>query len=298
MKRNKMKWIIFVVIILLVLICIIAIYLYNIRFIPKENISEIKINLNQFLNMTSFKEEENIEKALEIEKTLIEKSLPLGLFGNYQTIEYNVIYENGKSITRKYKNVYPVHKIFEELIESEEYKKQTYDIYNEKIYDTNNLILYLKEFNDRQVKIIDKEKISKIIKLLREEYLLNNISKYINDNHINNVEVEFDKDITTLSNYILNINSEKVSETLKEIGVYKELIISSDDIEFFTISKGNEKINVKDKKIIQIILDLAQPYSSGESVITCEATTKDENTVYGTFFKNNIPEDIENLFEN
>lgn len=298
MKKNRLRWIVFGGITILMLIYLIIIYLFKIQSIPKENISEIRINLNQFLNKTSFREKENIDKALEIEELLKKNLLSLGTFGNYRTIEYNIIYKDGKSITKKYNNVYPVHKIFEELIESEEYKKQTYDIYDEKIYNIDKVILYLKEINDKQIEINDKEKICKIIKLLQEEYLSNNISKYINDNHINNIEVEFGSELITLSSYILNFNSLKVSETLKEIGVYEELIISSDDIESFTISKGNEKINVKDKKIIQIILDLAQPYSSGESIVTCQATTIDGCTVYGTFFKNNVPEEIEKLFEN
>ncbi len=295
MKKINLIWKILVVV-LAVLICF-SIYVFKKQTTPKENISEIKINLNQFFDMTSFKEKENIDKAIEIEKTLNTRGTSNITFGNYRTIEYDIIYKNGKSITKIYKNIYPVDEIFKELIESEEYKKQTYDIYNEKIYESDKITLFLNHYNNRRVDINDMEKIIKIIDLLQEEYLLNDINEYINDEHINNIVVEFDNDFMNISNYILNSTSEKVIETLMETGVYDTLMILPDDIDGFSINNGNNKIYVKDKEIIKIILDLSLPYSTGKTVFTYEGTTLNGDIVYGTFLENNVPEEISKLFE-
>ena len=295
MKKINLIWKILVVV--LAVLSFFSIYVFKKQTTPKENISEIKINLNQFFDMTSFKEKENIDKAIEIEKTLNTRGTSNITFGNYRTIEYDIIYKNGKSITKIYKNIYPVDEIFKELIESEEYKKQTYDIYNEKIYGTDKITLFLNHYNNRRVDINDMEKITKIIDLLQKEYLLNDINEYINDEHINNIVVEFDNDFINLSNYILNSTSEKVIETLKETGVYNTLMILPNDIDGFSINNGSNKIYVKDKEIIKIILDLSLPYSTGKTVFTCEATTLDGNIVYGTFLENNVPEEISKLFE-
>ena len=291
---NKKLVLVFFIIIIIIIYVLINIIINNNE---NGNIVEIKINLDEISNKVyTFKDEENIKIALDIANYLETYNSFNSKFGVYQDVEYKIVYENGKTISKIYKQIYPIQGIFEELINSDEYKRQYLSIFEPKALETDKLILYAKSQDKRYIEIIDKEDIKTFIEVLREYYLNMEWPLYHNvKDTINNICIEFPEESEIFEYYEINPQDPKLINALKELDIYKDLIINAEDIEYMTFTNWDKSIDVYDKKIIQLAIDNAEIHGSGATVMQCYATTKYGIQVIGNFYRDNIPMEIQQL---
>ena len=302
MLKKKTKIICSVILLIcLTIIAVMLVYVYinTSRKIPRENISSIEIDFNDFSGRYVFSEKANIDIALELEEYLRKYISPRGTFGLYQTIEYKIIYDNGNIITKKYKNVYPVNKIFQKLFNSEEYKTQALDIFKSEIFEIEKIILYADPQDKRYVEITDKNIINDIIISLREYYLEREfyILNDSDDNSINTIKVNFPENTHISGSYIISPNNKKAIEVLKGAGIYNKLVITSDDLKFITVHNGNISVDVYDREIIKLAIEKSGIEGRGTTVMRFTGITKSGFKINGNFYRDSVPEKIEKLFE-
>lgn len=266
---------------------------WNNLYLPKQNIAEIKIGIID-LDKTEyvFKETENINKLLEIEKELRKFKLEKGILLDDVDIEFEVVYNNGIKIKKVFKKM--DDGLLKEVYDSVEGRKQRVKLLYMDFSNVDKLILESHRFKNNSIEIKDKKIIDEIILGLRE-YALSD--KFIDDfSGFNYVGVEFEE--PKLSTAIASDN-EKLFKLLKQEGIYNDLVITSSDIKEMRLIKGNTTLEITDKKIMDIALENCISGNVRESVVFLKATlkTSDDDKIYCSFIENRVPEEIEKLFE-
>lgn len=272
---------------------------YIIKTYNTSNITEINLNLITGSNQGEtqkyiFKEQENIIELLEIEKKLRSFKSEDDINCPYTSIEINIVYTAGKKIQKTYK-IKPYEKLFENLLNSMEARKQSIPLLYENVSNVDKIILRAPYPKTNFIEIRDKQLIDEIIVGLREYYL----SDKILDKRSLSPLVSIGIDFYIPGSYKIFNDNEKIINLLKEQDMYDELAITSLDIKDMYITKGNKKVEIKDKKLMDLILESSCNGSGYESSIYVNATlnASDDNKIYASILKNNIPQEIEKLLE-
>jgi len=241
-------------------------------------------------------EEDNIREALIIyEKLKTYKSPKISTW--FEDVTYEIEGNDGKIKKTTFKKIRPVSDIFERIFTSLEVREQAVSILAVDISEIAKIEMFSAKTGE---KVVCKESndIDPLMLSLKEFYRSDQV---LSDLNFTLAEVE-----------LFNINDEyigggfiyredKPTQTiLDKQGIIDELIVNPSDIEFMILTKGNSKIEISDMNIIQIVLDNYQGYHTGESIMSVEYHLKETKGKridwHGSFLKNTVPKEIENMF--
>lgn len=294
----KKKVVILVVLIIFIVIATAVIFQkYSNKYLnSSKNISGIKLSLIHYSNadVYIFKEIENIEMLLQLSEELETFKSEPELNMPYSDINFEITYNNGKKVNKIYEQIKPYPDILSDILDSVEARKQSIPLLYEDTSKIDKLTLKSPYPKMNSIEITDKEVVDEIINGLKEYYLSD---KAINDKPLSRfMDVEVEMGI--LGFYQIYFDNDRLLNLLKDMKIYDDLAITVDDIKDMTLSKGNTSLKIKDKEIIDLVMQKGYDGMNQTEVhIQATLNTPDEAKIYGCFRKNEVPEKIEMLFE-
>lgn len=296
------KQVYLLVVIILIIISLLILFILNTLY--QNDIMNIKeIRLCIFDNAVKnkeyvFKDIENIKMALKVAEelknfdTLNNKMTPLTPFSD---IKYEIVYKNNTHNKKVYKDIRPLPELLNNLLDTVEGRKQSIPLLYENISNIDKITLNAHYPKLNTIEITDKSLIDRIMIGLQEYYLSDKIISKRTTSPL--VSIEINSDI--LGCYLIYNDNDELINLLKENKLYNELAITSEDIIDFSLTKGNKTIEINDKKIIDMALEIAYDGSgTGEDIyIRATLNTANNAKLYANISKNNIPIEIEKLFE-
>ena len=261
-----------------------------------KNISEIKLSLinTSEPNTYIFKEIESIENLLRINKELETFESEPMLMTQYIDINFEIIYNNGLKINKLHEDIRPLPDSLHELLDTVEARKQSIPLLYEDISKVDKLTLKAVYPKTDSIEITDKEIVDKILVNLKEYYLSDKAIAKDSLSHFMDIKVDMD----IPGYYKIYFDNDELLKLLKEMEIYDNLAITTSDIKDLTLTKGNKSLEITDKEIIGIVMEKGYSGANAAAVnIQATLNTVDNAKIYGCFRENEVPIEIEKLFE-
>jgi len=181
-----------------------------------------------------------------------------------------------------------------DILDTVEARKQSIPLLYEDTSKIDKLTLKSPYPKMNSIEINDKDVINEIIDGLKEYYLSDKAINYKPLSRFMDIEVEID--ISGV--YQIYFDNDRLLNLLKDMEIYDDLAITVADIKDMTLSKGNTSLKIKDKEVIDLVMQKGYDGMNQTEVhIQATLNTPDEAKIYGCFRKNEVPEKIEMLFE-
>lgn len=241
-------------------------------------------------------ERQNIEDSMKLYKKLFTYKSP-DVDTWCENITYEIEYNDGKIKNKTFKGIRPVTDLYENIFNSLEVRKQWESIFTIKNDDVKNLKIMSRQ-KKNEVTINNQEDIDKIINSIQTFEENRNV---IDCDYFVVGEVEFyNQNNKELGNAIIFREDKNTNTLLSELNILSDLVVLPDDILCMELENENDKkIIVEDKAIMQLVLNNYHTgYTSQKSIISVHIDLKndDRTHMYGSFYKNEVPETIVNLF--
>ena len=288
---------------LVLVICIVIILIFIVQkvsndyFTSVENISEIKLCLEEPFSDGEyiFKEKESIEILLQLNEELKNFKSDPDVNTNYKDIKFEIIYNNGIKENILYEKIKPYPDLVGKILSTVEARKQRIPLLYEDTSNINRITLKSPYPKMNSIEITDKKVVEEILFGLKEYYLSDKAINLDSLSRFMDIDVEINEVVGT---YKIYFNNDKLLNLLKKLEIYDDLAITTADIKDMVLTKGNTSLEITDEEIIDIVMEKGY-HGMNRTAVHIKATlnTSDNAKIYGCFRENEVPEKIENLFE-
>jgi len=288
---------------LVLIICIVIVLIFMVQkisnnyFTSVEKISEIKLYIEEpFLDGEYiFKEKENIGILLQLTEELKTFKSESDVNMSYKDIKFEIIYNNGTKKIISYEKIKPYPDLVSDILSTIEARKQRIPLLYEDTSNINKVTLKSQYPKMNSIEITDKEVIDEILLGLKEYYLSDKAINLDSLSRFMDIDVEIDGVTGT---YKIYFDNDKLLNLLRELEIYDDLAITTADIKDMVLTKGNTSLEITDKGIIDIVMEKGY-HGMNRTAVHIEATlnTSDDAKIYGCLRENEVPEEIEKLFE-
>ena len=242
-------------------------------------------------------EKENIEEAMRIYGVLkTYKSPDVNTW--FEDVTYEIQTSDGKITTKTFKKIRPVTDVFEKIFDSLEVRKQTEPILITDTSQIKKLELYTSKTGE-QIIYEDKDDIDKLMLSLKAYY---SSEAFLNKDKSSFASVKlFGADNEYVGDGRIFREDMETQSILAAQGNLDSLRVTPNNIASMILTKDETEIEISDPHIMQIVLDYYHGYHTSESVVSVKYILKETKGTredwYGSFLKDNVPKEIETLFE-
>ena len=239
-------------------------------------------------------DKQNIEESIRIYNELLSYKSP-DIETWKEDITYTIECNDGKVKTKVFKNIRPVDDIFEKVFTSMEVRRQWESIFRVNEDSIENIKLISRQ-KKKEITLSDSNDIKKIIDSIRNfEETVDNDKDYL---VIGDIEF-YNKDEENIGEVVIVREDKDTVNILDELGILSDIAIQPTDIENIVLENEDDiEADITNEDIIQIVLDNYYDNTTSDSVISVQINLKnDETKMHGSFYKDNVPEIIENLFD-
>ncbi len=292
--RKNILIILSVIIIFILLFILFCIWQRNHDF-SRLNKSALYVSLSMgnISNVYVFKEKENIENFIALEKFFehYQKNgsgqkntvkVQYGYVGKYEKVYHNIPYE-----------------LFNDLLNTKEALGQKQYMLNDDVDNVGKITLKSSGVEEKCSIIENEDLIKRIIGFIKTYYSLPGFSNNIKYSRLIcvNIYIEDSK-----SCFKINSDYREFFEFLKENDLYDELLISPEDIEIIKVIKGNSSKEITDKVLIGKMLDRAYNgyYDISNYYLECKINpniNSNYDILYCSLSNDTVPLEIKYLFD-
>ena len=242
-------------------------------------------------------EKDNIEEAMQIYELLKSYKSP-EVCTWFEDVTYEIKTSDGKITTKTFKKVRPVTDIFEKVFNSLEVRKQTEPVLIAETSQIKKLELYTSKTGE-QIIYEDRDDIEKLMLSLKAYYISD---AFLNTDKSSFASVKlYSADNEYVGGGFIFREDTGTQSILEAQGNLDSLRVTPDNIQSMTLTKDETEIEISDHHIMQTVLDYYHGYHTSESVVSVKYILKETKGTradwYGSFLKDNVPKEIETLFE-